>query len=71
MKRTKLTTERRNAIEDGVRNAVETVVVDKALSRDQAFRMLSEFVSDGLACAGLCDKVTAADLEYAKSYFPI
>ena len=64
-------TERNNAIESGVHNAVDTVVVDKAMATGKAYENLSSFVQDGLSCYGLDDEVSGADLEYAKSCWPL
>jgi len=69
--KTTLTQQRREAIESGVSNAVDTVVVDKAMTRDEAFGLLEGFVADGLNCHGLSDTVTDTDLSYAKRMFPI
>jgi len=71
MAKTGTMTEREEAIETGVRNATDTVVVDKAMTAEKAFENLSAFVSDGLHCHGLDDQVSRADLEYAKLYWSL
>ena len=62
---------RHAAIESGVQNAVDTVVLDKAMGRDEAYARLEDFASDGLSCYGLDDSLTPAELAYAQSCFPI
>ena len=64
-------TKRREGIEIGVRNAVDTVVVDKEMTRDEAYSMLKDFVSDGLSCAGLSDRTTSTDMKYARAMWPL
>lgn len=66
-----MTAARKRAIESGVRNAVDTVVIDKAMSRDEAFRQLEGFISDGLSSAGERDKVSPEELAFARNIFPI
>jgi len=67
----KLVATRHAAIESGVQNAVDTVVLDKAMGRDEAYARLEDFASDGLSCYGLDDSLTPAELAYAQSCFPI
>ena len=62
---------RQEAIESGVRNAVDTVLLDKSMTRDQAYAQLADFVSDGLSAAGLDDRVSAEEIEFARRMFPI
>jgi len=71
MKISKKSQKRRDAIHSGVANAVDTVFVDKAMTRDEAYASLKQFVSDGLSCYGLDDIVTDADMQIAKSMWPI
>ncbi|MHA2279900.1 MAG: hypothetical protein ACXAC5_03360 [Promethearchaeota archaeon] len=62
---------RQEAIQLGVQNAVDTVVADKAMTTEQAFRMLTEFVSETLNNYGFGDNITETDLKYAQSLWPI
>ena len=57
---------RQEAIRSGVANAMDTVFTDKAMDAEAAFKMLEDFVSDGLSCAGLSDIVTPEDIAFAK-----
>lgn len=62
---------RKQAIMSGVSNAVDTVIVDRAMTRDEAYRLLKDFISDSLTSAGLSDDISAADMNYARMLFPI
>jgi hypothetical protein len=65
------TTKRQNAILSGVNNAVDTVIVDKAMTADEAYRMLDSFVQDGMNSHGLDDVLTAKDRKYARDLWPL
>jgi hypothetical protein len=54
----------------GVRNAVDTVVVDKAMTAAEAYRQLAGFVSDGLSTHGCSDLVAPEELQFARSLWP-
>lgn len=62
---------RKLGIESGVANAVDTVVVDKAMTAAEAYRRLADFVTDGLSTHGIASSATARDLEYAKTLWPL
>jgi hypothetical protein len=60
---------RQDAVESGVRNAIDTVH-EKAMTQEKAYALLSEFVSDALSAYGFSDIVTAEDMRSARNYFP-
>jgi hypothetical protein len=62
---------RREAIESGVANAVDTVIVDKAMLADQAYEWLENFAGDALAGWGHDDRLRPAELSYARSLWPL
>jgi hypothetical protein len=62
---------RREAIESGVRNAVDTVTIDKAMSDTMAYECLKEFIQDALSSRGLIDIVSRKEMIYARSIYPL
>lgn len=64
------TTKRQDVILSGVNNAVDTVVTDKAMTPEEAYRMLDAFVSDALNGYGLDDMLTEKDRKYARQLWP-
>lgn len=59
------------AIEIGIANAVDTVVLDKAMRAAEAYQRLDDFVSDALSAHGFPDRLTDEDLGYAKGIWPL
>lgn len=59
------------AIASGVRNAVDTVVIDREMSSASAFRSLKGFIQDSLSSAKLSDTVTTTDLATARQLWPL
>lgn len=62
---------RKQAIDSGVANAIDTVCIDKEMTAEQAFAQLESVVADGLSCYGLSDIVTAEESAYAKTCWPL
>lgn len=62
---------RLEAIRSGVNNAVETVVVDKAMTAKEAWESLESFASDGLCAYGFDDRMSKEEIEFAKSCYPL
>jgi hypothetical protein len=64
-------TKRQAAITSGVENAVDTVVIDRAMSAKVAYEQLGEFVQSALSQAKLTDIVTQKDMSFAKNLWPL
>ena len=64
-----MTQERTTAIDNAMSNLIETVLIDKSRTIDEAFGMIEMAVSMNLVDEGLDDTVSPAELEYATRQF--